>query len=70
MRWTKRTVLAVRAGDLGRFKEVLDTFADRFQQEKTWSLIIRCVSVGRPFSTLTFLSRTVSDTTSSKQASK
>ncbi|CAF3048649.1 unnamed protein product [Rotaria socialis] len=33
--------LAVRAGDLSRFKEVLDAFSDRFQQEKTWSLIIR-----------------------------
>ncbi|CAF1131290.1 unnamed protein product [Rotaria magnacalcarata] len=33
--------LAVRAGDLSRFKEVLDTFSERFQQEKTWSLIIR-----------------------------
>lgn len=33
--------LAVRAGDLGRFKEVLETYNDRFQQEKTWSLIIR-----------------------------
>ncbi|CAF0864248.1 unnamed protein product [Didymodactylos carnosus] len=33
--------LAVRAGNLARFKEVLDTFGDRFQQEKTWSLIIR-----------------------------
>ncbi len=35
--------LAVRAGDLSRFKEVLETFSDRFQQEKTWSLIIRFV---------------------------
>jgi 26S proteasome regulatory subunit N3 len=34
-------ILAVRAGNLSRFKEVLDTFAERFQQEKTWSLIIR-----------------------------
>jgi hypothetical protein len=34
---------AVRAGNLSRFKEVLDTFSDRFQQEKTWSLIIRFV---------------------------
>ena len=33
--------LAVRAGNLSRFKEVLDTFSERFQQEKTWSLIIR-----------------------------
>jgi len=33
--------LAVRAGDLGRFKEVLETYNERFQQEKTWSLIIR-----------------------------
>ncbi|CAF1503254.1 unnamed protein product [Adineta steineri] len=33
--------LAVRAGNLSRFKEVLETYADRFQQEKTWSLIIR-----------------------------
>jgi len=33
--------IAVRAGNLSRFKEVLETFADRFQQEKTWSLIIR-----------------------------
>lgn len=33
--------MAVRAGNLARFKEVVDTFADRFQQEKTWSLIIR-----------------------------
>ncbi|CAF1232059.1 unnamed protein product [Rotaria sp. Silwood1] len=33
--------LAVRAGDLSRFKEVLDTYSNRFQQEKTWSLIIR-----------------------------
>ncbi len=37
--------LAVRAGDLSRFKEVLETFADRFQQEKTWSLIIRFVKL-------------------------
>lgn len=35
--------LAVRAGDLGRFKEVLETYNDRFQQEQTWSLIIRFV---------------------------
>jgi len=33
--------LAVRAGNLSRFKDVLDTFAERFQQEKTWSLIVR-----------------------------
>ena len=37
--------LAVRAGNLSRFREVLETFADRFQQEKTWSLIIRLVIV-------------------------
>jgi len=37
--------IAVRAGDLSRFKEVLETFAERFQQEKTWSLIIRLAIV-------------------------
>jgi hypothetical protein len=37
--------IAVRAGDLGRFKEVLETFSERFQQEKTWSLIIRLVFI-------------------------
>jgi hypothetical protein len=37
--------LAVRAGNLSRFKEVLDTFSNRFQQEKTWSLIIRLVII-------------------------
>jgi 26S proteasome regulatory subunit N3 len=37
--------IAVRAGDLSRFKEVLETFSNRFQQEKTWSLIIRLVIV-------------------------
>ena len=34
-------ISAVRAGNLSRFKEVLETFSERFQQEKTWSLIIR-----------------------------
>jgi len=33
--------LAVKTGNLGRFKEVVETFSERFQQEKTWSLIIR-----------------------------
>ena len=34
---------------MSRFKEVLDTFSERFQQEKTWSLIIRYRSSFRSF---------------------
>ncbi|CAF0788831.1 unnamed protein product [Adineta steineri] len=46
--------LAVRAGNLSRFKEVLETYADRFQQEKLGHLLFGIKVISLSYAKISF----------------